>query len=136
MKYFCLDYIKRGEFLFIRRWNCFWASLLRKSIYKIDLKSGLVWILSGQKEVGLQIVWILSGIWNLEAQPYEIISTWHHFVKNHLKFGQKYPDYDWSRFLNGWDYRYGHSLSLTIWKPDHLKSELQKLQISRVFLAA
>ena len=27
-----------------------------------DLKSGLVWILNGQKEVGLQMVWILNGI--------------------------------------------------------------------------
>ena len=29
-------------------------------------------ILNGQKEVGLQIVWISNGIWNLEAQLFEI----------------------------------------------------------------
>ena len=37
-----------------------------------DLKSELVWILNGQKEVGLQMVPILNGIWKPEAQPFEI----------------------------------------------------------------
>ena len=30
--------------------------------YSGDLKSGLVWVLNGQKEVGLQMVYILNGI--------------------------------------------------------------------------
>ena len=37
--------------------------------YNGDLKSGLVWIFYGQKEIALQKVWILNGIWNPEAQP-------------------------------------------------------------------
>ena len=37
-----------------------------------DLISGLVRILNGRKEVGLQMVRILNGIWNKEAQPFEI----------------------------------------------------------------
>ena len=31
-----------------------------------------------------------------------------------------------------WDYSYSHSLSLTIRKPDQMKSDLQKVQISNV----
>ena len=38
-----------------------------------DLKSGLVFISNGQKEVGLQMVQILSGIWNPEAQSFDRI---------------------------------------------------------------
>ena len=60
-----------------------------KSFYRGDLKSVLVWILNGQKEVGLQIVPILNGIWNMETQPFEIFIIGHHFVKNHLKSRQK-----------------------------------------------
>ena len=56
------------------------------------MKSGLVWILKGQKEVGLQMVRSSNGIWNSEAQPFEkgqmatILkrANGHHFVKNHL----------------------------------------------------
>ena len=33
-----------------------------------DLKSGQVKILKGQREIGLQMVQNLNGIWNLEAQ--------------------------------------------------------------------
>ena len=39
--------------------------------YSGDLKSRLVRILNGQKEVGLQMVRILNGIWNPEAQQSE-----------------------------------------------------------------
>ena len=42
------------------------------TVYSVDLKSGLVWILNGHKQVGLQMVQIFNGIWNLEAQPFEI----------------------------------------------------------------
>ena len=55
-------------------------------------------ILNGQKEVGLQIVQILNVIWNLEAQPFEIQTNGRHFIKNHLKSGQKSPDFEWSGF--------------------------------------
>ena len=67
--------------------------------YSGDLISGLVWILNGRKEVGLQMVWIPKGIWNLEAQPFEIQTNGLHFVRQkHLKFGQKCPDLEWSGF--------------------------------------
>ena len=36
------------------------------------------------------------------------------------------------QFLIGWDYSYSPSYSPTIWNPDHLKSELQKVRISNV----
>ena len=41
-------------------------------LYSGDLKSGQVQILNGQKEIGLQTVWILNRIWNPEAWPFEI----------------------------------------------------------------
>ena len=41
-------------------------------IYSWDLNSDLVRILKGPKEFGLQMVWISNGIWNPEAQPFEI----------------------------------------------------------------
>ena len=62
----------------------------------IQCKSDLVWISNGQKEVGLQMVQISNGIWNLEAQPFEICTYGRHFVKNHLKSGQKHLDFEWS----------------------------------------
>ena len=54
--------------------------------------------LNGQKEVGLQIVQISNGIWNREAQPFEIWTNGHHFVVNHLKSGPKSLDFQWSGF--------------------------------------
>ena len=35
--------------------------------YSGDLKSDLIWILNGPKEVEFQMVWIWNGIWNPEA---------------------------------------------------------------------
>ena len=67
-------------------------------IYSGDLISGLVWILNSQKEVGLQMVRILNGIQNPEAQPFEIWTNGCHFVKKHLKCGQKCLDFEWSSF--------------------------------------
>ena len=52
--------------------------------YRGDLKSGLVWILNGPKEAGLQIILISNGIWN--------------FVKNHPKSGWKCLALEWSGF--------------------------------------
>ena len=62
--------------------------------YGEDLKSGLVRI----KEAGLGMVQISNGICNQEAQPFEIQTNGCHFVKKHLKSGQKCPDFDWSGF--------------------------------------
>ena len=44
------------------------------------------------------MVWIWNGIWNPEAQPFEIWTNGCHFVKNHLKSRQKCPDFEWSGF--------------------------------------
>ena len=49
--------------------------------YSGDLKSGQVLISNGRKEVGLQMVQISNGIWNPKAQPFEIWTYGHHFVK-------------------------------------------------------
>ena len=35
----------------------------------------------------------------MEAQLFEIRTSGCHFVKNHLKSGQKCPDFKWSGFL-------------------------------------
>ena len=75
--------------------------------YSGDLKSDLVWISNGPKQVGLQMVWILNGIWNPEAQTFEIRTNGRHFVKNHLKTGpfeirpSKSPDFKCFRISNG-----------------------------------
>ena len=64
-------------------WNCIqWGSEI-----------WLVRILNGQKEVGL--VQILNGIWNPEAQLFEICTNGSHFVKYHLK-----PDHQKVRISN------------------------------------
>ena len=65
----------------------------------IHLKSGLVWILNGQKEVGLQIVRILNGIRNPEAQSFEIRTNGCHFEKKPFEIWTKRPDFEWSGFL-------------------------------------
>ena len=88
-------------------------------LYSGDLKSDLVWISNGPKQVGLQMVWISNGIWNPEAQPFEIRTNGRHFVKNHLKSGQKRPDFEWliakaRPFENR-----------TIWNPTFKKSGFQ-----------
>ena len=52
------------------------------TVYSGDLKCELVCILNGQKEVGLQMVWISNGIRNPEAQPFEILTNGCHLKKN------------------------------------------------------
>ena len=74
-----------------------------------DLKSGLVWILNGQKEVSLQMVRILKKILNLKAQP---------FCQKPFEIKTKMSGFWLVQFSNGWD----HSYSQTLWKPDRLKS--------------
>ena len=63
------------------------------SRYNGNLKSRLVRILNGQKEIGLQMVQIKNEIWNLEVQPFEIQTNGCHFVQKHLKPWQKCPDF-------------------------------------------
>ena len=67
----------------------------------------------------VEMVQILNEIWNLKAHPFEIRTNIHHFVKNYLESGQK-------RIV----FSYSHGLSPTIWKLDHLKSNIQKVWIS------
>ena len=38
-------------------------------------------ILNGQKEVGLKTAFILNGIWNLAARPFETLTNGSYFVK-------------------------------------------------------
>ena len=47
-----------------KRWLLHMARLdeIALVVYSGDLKSHLIWIANGSKEVGLQIVWILNGI--------------------------------------------------------------------------
>ena len=66
--------------------------------YSGDMISELVWILNCLKEIVLQVVRILKGIWNLEAQPFESrqmaailsITSWNQDINVQI--------------LNGWDY--------------------------------
>ena len=51
--------------------------------YSGDLKSGLVWILNGRKEVGLQMVRISNGILNLKGQPFETWMNGCHFFRTY-----------------------------------------------------
>ena len=72
----------------------FWKIILNCSnSYSGDLKSDLVWIM-----VQKRLVRILDGIWNLEAQSFEIRTNGRHFVINHFKSAQKCPDFEWSGF--------------------------------------
>ena len=68
-----LDHLKTKLFILILNRD-------RIPNYSGDLKSGLVWISNGWKEVELQKVRILNGIWNL-AQPFKIWTNCCHFVK-------------------------------------------------------
>ena len=55
------------------------------------MKSALVWISNGRKEVGLQSGLILNGILNPEAQPFVIKTNGCHFFQKPFE----------SRILNG-----------------------------------
>ena len=99
--------------------------------YSGDLMSRLFFILNGQKENELQMVWFSKGIWNQEAQPFEIRTKSGHFIKNHLKSRGKLLDFKCVQILNGrisdphctWiqvDPNTGHYNCKTIWKPDNL----------------
>ena len=60
---------------------------IKTSVWKFsgDLKSRYVLILNGQKEVSLQMVRISNGIWNPEAQPFEI---WTNYRDNLFTYDQ------------------------------------------------
>ena len=102
-------------------WTCY-SSPHCKAIYSRNLKSGLVWISNIEKRLCCKWskFWMGSAIWK----------------PNHLKSGQMafvFSKTIWNldknvRFSNGRDY--SQSLSPTVWKLDHLKSDLQKVRIS------
>ena len=54
-----------------------WMFQVSNVRYSGDMKSGLVWISNTQKEVDKQMVQILNGVWNSEAQPFEIQTNGH-----------------------------------------------------------
>ena len=62
------------------------------------LKSGPVQFSNDWKEVGLQMIDLMNGVWNPEAQPFKIQTNGCHLVKNHLKSGQKSQNFKWSSF--------------------------------------
>ena len=66
--------------------------LLKQKEYSGDLKSGQVWILNGQKKVGLQMVWILNVIWNLESGQ---MGT---FCQKPFEIQIKCPNFEWFSF--------------------------------------
>ena len=86
------------------------------------------WILTGWTEVGLQMVQILNGIWNIEARPFEIWTNDHHLIKNHLKSGQKCWDFKWFSLQMDGTIAIAKAWPLenwTIWKPINKKSAFQ-----------
>ena len=87
-----------------KTWKIIWVSILRTFIYYVTKISkrrptedycwgSEIWTtyVNGQKVVGLQMVWILNGIWNPDAQPFEIRT-------NGCIFSVCNPDFEWSRF--------------------------------------
>ena len=46
------------------------------------------------------MIQIFNGIWNPEVQPFEIRTNGLHYGKNHWKWGQKCPDFEYSGDLN------------------------------------
>ena len=98
--------------------------------YSGDLKSGLGWIPNGQKKVDLQIVRISDGIWNPESQPVEFQTNGRHYIKNHLKSGQKCPDFDLSGFqMVGTIAIALPSKNQTIWNPIFKKFGFQMFPV-------
>ena len=70
--------------------------------------------MNGQKEVGLQMVWILNGIWNLEVQPFEIQTNFCHFscpffrifTENFSVFPKNLPDFFCRKeFPENWEFQ-------------------------------
>ena len=53
------NYLKKSVYTMI---NIEFTAFRDKHQYSGDLKSGLIWILNGQEEVGLEMVWITNGI--------------------------------------------------------------------------
>ena len=81
---------------------------------------------------------ISDGIWNLDAQPFGIQTNGCHFVKYHLKSGQKCPDFKWSsiqmvrtiaisKVLHNCIFSCFRFENLTVWNPIFNKTSFQML---------
>ena len=93
---------------FIVKKKYFWVQTIRA----VGFWNLYVSIWNGQKEVELQMVWVLNGIWILVAQPFEILTPGCHFVKKPFenqtiwnpifkKSGLKmFPDFEWLAFTS------------------------------------
>ena len=104
------------------KWSVF-VKLLYSDTYalseKINAKLPIQY--SGDLKSKLQIVRILNGIWNSEAQPFEIGTNVSHFGKNYLKSGQK------CLFLNGPVFKWlGPKLN-----PQHLKTRPFEIRLEK-----
>ena len=55
-------------------------------------------------------------------------------VKNHLKSRQKCPYFKWSSFWMVGTIAIAKAKSLTLWKPDYMKFDLEKVKISLMFI--
>ena len=84
------------------------------------------WSKRGWVAYGLNFEWDLKSrcptIWNLDK--------WAPFCQKPFEIWTKTSGFQMFQFLNGW--AYSHSEIPTIWKPDHWKSDLQKVWISNV----
>ena len=93
------------------------CNLLKLTItYSGDLKSGLVWIWNGQKEVGLQMVWISNGIWSPEAKPFEIRTKWPPFCQKPFEIQTNISGF-WMTIAKDQPFE-----NWTIWNPTFNKS--------------
>ena len=96
--------------------------------YEIQTSLDFEWLKRGWVANGLDFKRDLKSrsptIWNADK--------WSPFCPKPLEIRTKMSRFWMGQFSNGWDYSYCHSLSTAIWKPDHLKSNLQKVQISSV----
>ena len=75
----------------------------------------------------------LTGFWtNLKSWSPTIwkLDKWPTFCHKPFEMQTKMSRFWMVRFSNGWDDSYSHCKSPTIWKPDHIKSNLLKLRIS------
>ena len=53
--------------------------------------------MGSENRTSLDFKWSKIG-WVANGQPFEIRTNGCHFIQNHLKFGQKCPDFEWSSF--------------------------------------
>ena len=75
--------------------------------------------------------WISNGTWNPDQTIWNL-AQWPPCCQKPFEIRTKTSRFWMVQFSNGWEYSYNHRKSPTIWKLDHLKSDLQKVWISNV----